>query len=247
MEPLSLVIPAYNEALRLPGLLDSVEAAKRSLDGGVEAIDVVLSDNGSTDGTVELALERGCRVARVEKRAIGAVRNGGAAIARGRLLAFVDADARIHADSFNAISRALASGRYVAGSTGITFDRWSAGLATTYLLLSAGAIVSGLDGGMVFCRKEDFEQVGGYDENKLYLEDVQFLWALKKLGESREQKLVRLRGVKTVVSTRKFDRYGDWHYLRNGLRSGFWALRGRTDSIERFAWDYWYRDRSDEP
>src|SRR5207248_1252646 len=82
----SLVIPAYNEEAYLPRLLDSVDAARARYAGGPEAIEVIVADNASTDATARLAAERGCRVARVEKRVIAAARNGGAALARGEIL-----------------------------------------------------------------------------------------------------------------------------------------------------------------
>ena len=45
----------------------------------------------------------------------------------------------------------------------------------------------------------------------LTAEDVDMLVRLRRLGRARGQKLVRLRGVKTITSSRKFDRHGDWH------------------------------------
>ena len=128
---ISLVIPAYNEAKRLPRLLASVEVSRARHRGGRDAIEVIVSDNGSTDHTAALAEAAGCRVARVAKRRIGAVRNGGAARARGRILAFVDADLVLHPDTFDVISETLADGAYVGGGTGWRFERSSLGLALT--------------------------------------------------------------------------------------------------------------------
>jgi glycosyltransferase involved in cell wall biosynthesis len=76
---ISLVIPAYNEAELLPRLLGTVERARSRYRSGSSAVEVIVADNASTDGTGELARSRGCRVVRVEKRCIGAARNGGAA------------------------------------------------------------------------------------------------------------------------------------------------------------------------
>ncbi|UCC49033.1 MAG: glycosyltransferase, partial [Gemmatimonadota bacterium] len=106
---LSLIVPAYNEQEYLPRLLDTVDVARERYQGGPEAIEVVVVDNLSTDRTEEMARARGCRVVRVERRVIAAARNGGAHAARGEVLAFVDADSRIHPETFNAIDRALAT------------------------------------------------------------------------------------------------------------------------------------------
>ena len=122
----SLIIPAYNEQALLPRLLDSVDVARsRYRGGGADAIEVIVADNDSSDQTAEIARARGCRVAKVTKRVIAAVRNGGAAVARGEILTFVDADSCIHPATFNAIEKAVESGKIVAGATGVRLERWS--------------------------------------------------------------------------------------------------------------------------
>jgi hypothetical protein len=100
-----------------------------------------------------------------------------------------------------------------------------------------------VDTGVVFCRRSDYEAVGGYREDIRFAEDVDFLWKLRKLARSRGQRLARPRGAKAVASTRKFDEYGDWHYLTNLGRSLFHLLFDRA-ALHRFADDYWYSDRA---
>ena len=239
---ISLVIPAYNESALLPRLLDSVSAARSKYHAGAEAVELVVADNASTDATADIAAARGCRVVRVEKRVIGAARNGGASVARGAMLAFIDADSIVHAETFNAIDAALSDPRVAGGATGVTLERWSLGLAVTYALMLPMLYVTGMDTGVVFCRRVDFERIGGYDERRAVAEDVAFLWALSRLGRQRGQKLTRLRSAKAVASTRKFDRYGDWHYFTHMTRLGLAMLRNpqlRDDFVRR----YWYSDR----
>ncbi len=122
-------------------------------------------------------------------------------------------------------------------------ERRSAGLLATYAVLTLFVMCTGMDTGVVFCRREDFEAVGGYDERRAYAEDVAFLWALRRLGRSRGQRLVRARSVKAMASTRKFDTYGDWHYFTQIFRLApdmlFDPFR-RPAFVER----YWYRDRT---
>src|SRR5512132_724177 len=113
----SLVVPAYNEAQCLPRLLDTVDAARRACRAGEAQVEVIVADNASTDATAAIAASRGCRVARVERRAIAAARNGGAALASGEVLCFVDADSQLHASTFDRVDSALQPG-VIAGATG---------------------------------------------------------------------------------------------------------------------------------
>jgi len=235
---ISLVVPAYNEARYLPRLLDSVEVARRAYRGAQGDTEVVVADNGSTDGTAAVAAARGCRVVPAVPRSIGATRNAGARAARGDILAFVDADSRIHPETFNAIAARLASERVIGGATGVTMERWSLGIAATYAVLAALVLITGFDTGVVFCRRADFEAAGGYDERLRFAEDVAFLVALWRLGRRTHRRLVRARRAKAVASTRKFDEHGDWHYY-GFFWKAFVHLFGAGD-IDAVAERYWY-------
>ena len=233
----SLIIPAYNEERLLGRLLDSVDAARATYGGG-DAVEVIVADNASTDRTAAIAASRACCVVAVEKRVIAAARNAGARAARGEFLAFVDADAQVHPDTFVEIDRALADPRVVAGATGARLERWSIGIAFTFAMILPIIFVTGMDTGVVFCRKKDFEAVCGYDESRLIAEDVAFLWALRNLGKTRGQRLARATRAKAVASTRKFDEFGDWHFFSVAME----GLRHLTRrDLTRFTDRYWYK------
>ena len=236
----SLVIPAYNEEQLLPRLLDSVDIARRNYRGGVEAVEVIVADNASIDHTAALARERGARVAFVEKRAIAAARNGGARVAEGEILAFIDADSIIHPDTFNEIDRVLTD-RIIGGTTGLRLDKHTTGRVLSFAMLVAiGCIVRpvllaelprlNIDAGVVFMRREDFEQIGGYPEYRLFAEDVQLLIDLRRLGRRRGQHLSRSNRAPAIFSTRKFDEHGEWHYFLVPFRM----------LSPRFVRRYWY-------
>lgn len=236
-----MIIPARNEAKLLPRLLDTIDAARAGYRMGADAVEVVVADNISTDTTAEIAWSRGCRVVEVAERRIASVRNGGAAAAHGRVLAFVDADMRIHPATFNAIDDALATGRWAAGATGVNLERISLGIAVTYAVLIPWVWLLRMDTGVVFCLADDFAAVGGYDERRSYGEDVQLLADLKRLGRRRGQRLARVGRAKAIASTRKFDSFGDWHYFRLIFSLLIPMLRApatRTELVER----YWYSD-----
>lgn len=87
---LSVVIPTWNRAQLV---CEAVESALAQRPGAVE---VIVVDDGSTDGTAEL-LERqyGSEVRSLrmpERRGPGAARNAGVRVATGTLLAFLDSD-----------------------------------------------------------------------------------------------------------------------------------------------------------
>lgn len=235
---LSLVIPAYNEERYLPRLLDSVDVARRRYEAQGGTMEVIVADNGSTDGTADVAMGRGCRVAPVEKRSIAAARNGGAKAANGELLAFVDADILIDPDTFVVIDHFLSSDAVVGGSTSVTLDRWSPGLIALWLVFNAISTITRVDTGVVYCRRRDFELIGGYDETYRAAEDVRFALALWRLAWNRGQWVVRTPRVRAVWSTRKFDQFGDWHYTR--MLTLLNSIRGSGPGAE-FVEEYWYR------
>ncbi|MFY2762787.1 glycosyltransferase [Arenimonas sp. MALMAid1274] len=242
---LSLVIPAWNEAQRLPRLLDSVDAARanwRRHGGSDDDIELIVADNGSTDGTAAVAAARGCHVVTVEKRAIAASRNGGAARARGEVLCFVDADSVLHPDVFLAVSAAMQDPAVVGGASGVDMERWSLGIALTVAMALPVVWMTGFDTGLVFARRADFERLGGYDETRRVAEDVDFMVRLRRLGRTRGQHLTRLRRVRTITSTRKFDQHGDWHYFTR-MPAVMWQLLRDPRSLGQFAHDYWYGKR----
>lgn len=84
----SIVIRTLNEAKHLPALLSMIRAQVMPDGTGVE---VVLVDSGSTDGTVDIAEQGGCRIVRIRKEdfSFGRSLNMGCAAARGEVLVFV--------------------------------------------------------------------------------------------------------------------------------------------------------------
>ena len=209
---------------------------------GAGAVEVIVADNGSTDNTTGIAAKRGCRIVDVAPRIIAAVRNGGAAVAAGPFLAFVDADMQVHPDTFNAIDAALADPSIVGGATGIRTERSSAGIAVVFAIMRLFAVLTGVDAGVFFCRREDFEQIGGYDERRSAAEDVDLILRIKRLGKSRGQRLTRVTAARAVYSTRKFDQFGDWHCVTLGARI-IWTRAWRPGARSAVVRQYWYDHR----
>ena len=86
---LTILMPCLNEALTIA---DCVTEARQALAQGGITGEVVVADNGSTDGSQELATQAGARVVPVALKGYGNALRGGIAAARGRYVIMGDAD-----------------------------------------------------------------------------------------------------------------------------------------------------------
>ena len=82
----SIVIAAYNEERYIRDCLGSLKRQTYS------PIEIVVVDDGSSDDTAGIASREGARLLLQEHLGAGSARNRGAAVARGDILVFVDAD-----------------------------------------------------------------------------------------------------------------------------------------------------------
>lgn len=85
----SVVLPCLNEAETLAACIDEAVSA---LSAAGIAGEVIVADNGSDDGSGQIALAMGARLVRVEPAGYGSALRGGIATARGRFVLIGDAD-----------------------------------------------------------------------------------------------------------------------------------------------------------
>jgi glycosyltransferase involved in cell wall biosynthesis len=226
---ISFIIPAHNEELCLPGTLDALLAAANRVERPYE---VIVVNDSSTDRTAEIARERGARVIDVEHRQIAATRNAGARAARGDILFFVDADTQANLAVIRAALTALGRGA-VGGGCHFRYAGpipWWA-----HLLLpigNAGGRLLGVVGGaFLFCRRADFEAIGGFSERYYAAEEVVFTRALRRRG-----RFVIPRTM-VLTSNRKIRTIG----LRRALAELFrFAIRGPEFYTSRDGLGLWY-------
>ncbi|KPI07703.1 glycosyl transferase family 2 [Actinobacteria bacterium OV450] len=125
-EPVSVIVPAYNESA-------GIEAAVRSLLASDHPVEVIVVDDGSTDGTadiVEALRLPGVRVIRQQNAGKPAALNTGIAAASCNLLVMVDGDTVFEPDAVRMIVQPFAHRRVGAVSSNVkvanrgTRPRW---------------------------------------------------------------------------------------------------------------------------
>ncbi|HEU4347151.1 MAG TPA: bifunctional polysaccharide deacetylase/glycosyltransferase family 2 protein [Actinoplanes sp.] len=189
-DPVSVIVPAYNEK-------EGIEAAVRSLAGGdYPEIEVVVVDDGSTDGTAAL-VERldlpNVRVIRVPNGGKANALNTGTALARHKLIVTVDGDTIFEPDSIRMLVQPFANRKVgaVAGNVkvgnrkslvalwqhieyviGFNLDR------RLYEVLNCMPTVPGAIGAF---RRQALAQVGGFSDETL-AEDTDVTMALCRAG-----------------------------------------------------------------
>lgn len=203
----SIIIPAYNEAEELPATLHAIRAAMEAVTVSGECIVV---DNNSDDATAEVARTHGAdRVVHEPVNQIARARNAGAAKSRGRYLVFIDADTRIQPELLAEALRLLETGGHVGGGSVVRFEgevsavgRFCIGLWERISKLTRIAA-----GSFLFCTREAFDTVGGYDEALYASEEVRFSRQVKKWGKSRDQRFAILDLAPVMTSARKLQWY----------------------------------------
>jgi glycosyltransferase involved in cell wall biosynthesis len=176
---LSFIVPAHNEQAYLERTLLAIHESAR--DTGQE-YEIIVVDDASTDETASIARQQGATVVAVNHRQIAATRNAGADVARGEWFFFVDADTIIQPRVLISALKHLEQGA-AGGGAPVRFE--GAPLYAHLLLWWIGWFLrlAGISGGaFIFCSREAFQAVGGFDEKLFGAEDVTMSWALKRHG-----------------------------------------------------------------
>ena len=203
----SIIIPAYNETAELPTTLSSIRRAMEavSLEG-----ECIVVDNNSTDSTTAVARSHGADLVVQEPiNQIARARNAGAAKARGRFLIFIDADTRIQPELLVEALHRLEETPCVGGGSVIKFESEVSALGRIGIGLweHISRFTRIAAGSFIFCRREAFKAVGGYDESLYASEEVRFSRLIKKWGRSNDLDFVILDKAPALTSARKLNWY----------------------------------------
>lgn len=107
----SFVIPCLNEEKTLPYVLEKLVKVKKDHSKEME-IEILVSDNGSTDRSIAIAKKFGVRVAPAKERGYGAALDSGIRNAKGDIIVFADADDTYDFLESPALIRKLVQGNY---------------------------------------------------------------------------------------------------------------------------------------
>jgi glycosyltransferase involved in cell wall biosynthesis len=182
---ISVIIAALNAEQWLAEQLDAL--ADQTFTGEME---VLVCDNGSTDGTPELVRSRQLTNPSLRlidasgQRGSGYARNVGVDHATGDIVAFCDADDVVSAQWVQAMAEAASTHDVVAGR--LTTDRlnpkWTRVARHVAEGIQQSAFLPFSGGGNLAMRRDIFLAVSGFDPKQVLLEDVDFSWRLQLAG-----------------------------------------------------------------
>jgi rSAM/selenodomain-associated transferase 2/rSAM/selenodomain-associated transferase 1 len=175
LETISIIIPALNEAGSIETTLSMLPDHK--------AIEVIVVDGGSRDGTLDLAKSHGATVLQTDPSKSRQM-NAGAEAAGGKILLFLHADTRLPKNFENSIRYAVDRDGFCAGafrlrieseSKGLRFIERVANWRSRFLQTPYG------DQG-IFMTKSLFQEIGGYAD-MVIMEDFELIRRLKRKGK----------------------------------------------------------------
>ncbi len=205
---LSIVIPAFNEARLIEASLQSVAAALAANQTSGFTSEIIVVDNNSTDNTAELARQAGARVVFEPINQIGRARNAGAAHATGDWLLFLDADSLLSPGLLADILQLIESGQYVGCGSTLRMDGlpWWANV-TLQFWTSVSVLCRWAAGALVVCRRDAFQEVGGFDQELYALDEIRLSTQLKQWGRRHSLQFTILTGHPLETSSRKVSLY----------------------------------------
>jgi len=228
----SIIIPALNEEKHIGGCLESICQLK----GNRDEIEVLVADNGSSDGTVAIvnsyASRLNVRAFVCQGLRVGALRNAAAEVASGRFLAFVDADCLVHSNWLETASEILSScpGIIIGSPYALPSEAgWPARIWHQRFHYDKRGDVSYVPGGNLLVERAVFWKIGGFDPVLRSNEDSQFC-SRAKLSGTRvcafpELAVVHLGAEKNLLH---FARRQLWHGSNVISRAG---IRGNARAI----------------
>ncbi len=174
----SVIIPVYNGA---DFLADAVASIGRQNYGPLE---IIIVDDGSTDGTAGLSARLGADVRYVYQRNSGpaSARNKGLEIASGEIIAFLDVDDIWPVDKLALQTACILKNPNLDVVLGRIQVVRLAGSPETDLSIDSGSPLTNVLLGSALFRKSAFDKVGNFDETLRYSEDHDWFLRAREAG-----------------------------------------------------------------
>jgi len=238
---ISFVIPVYNEE-------DIIAETLSLLKQGAWGIqhEIILSDDGSTDATVQKASPYTDRVVSYHgelPKTIGAARNRGVREARGDLIMFMDGDVHLrepeiflpkvvtHFESDPKLVAMTVSVR-VRPDTETRADRVVLAFFDMYFRIANNVFGFGLTHGKcMIMRREAFGRVGRFNEQLVASEDADLFIRLSKIGRTMLDPSLRV-----YFTGRRAHTVGWVRLLSQWALNGIWIV-----VFKRSYSDHWHR------
>jgi rSAM/selenodomain-associated transferase 2 len=225
---LSIVVPVLNEAQALPQVLSALAAQ------GLDGVEVVVADGGSTDGTPALAEQGGARLV-AAPRGRARQMNAGAAVAQGRHLLFLHADTLLPPGALATVRQVLQAAEAQGQPAWGRFDVCIAGrhpmLRVIAWFMNRRSRLTGIATGdqALFMTRATWARVGGFPDQPL-MEDIELSARLKRLAPPH------CLALRVTTSGRRWEQRGLWRTmaLMWRLRLAYWL----GASPERLARQY---------
>lgn len=195
----SIIIPTLNEEKYLPRLLHSIKSQ------GISDYEVIIADAGSTDRTITIAKEQGCKVTPGGLPAKG--RNEGAKVAKGDILLFLDADL-ILPEQFLPTALSIFAKRNlgIAGFPVLPYGGiWIDAVACVALNIFSFVTQKFIPytACAIMAKKSVHQTIGGFNEKILFIEDYPYGKAASKVA-----KYGFMRTLPFYTSARRFEKDG---------------------------------------
>ena len=166
----SIIVPTRNEVSYLPFLLSSLKVAK------YKPIEVIVVDYSSTDGTIEIAQNFGAKVIPVSRKGVGYASHIGVLESRGEIVIRTDADAIFPPDTiFDTVKVFHRNKRVELYHMGHLYRDGAPLLnLVAHLYDKYWREKWKVAGHFMAFRRDIYEDVGGFDCNKIVGEDWDF-------------------------------------------------------------------------